>query len=453
MIDRTTEPPFNDRWQEEADVTWGDRPGIVASLLRYRMIVVAATLLGAVAGYGIAQLLPVRYQAEAVLIVSDPGVPSVLGGGEAMGSSDRQVYLDRQADIMTSTVVLERALELLGGAVLGGLVGLFAAGAWAWWAAAHDQRAEDRGEPARILEAPLLGEVPPLRAPQVATGETVTPPGLDPALEDAYHLIVASMEHELAGVGGTAIAVTSVGPGDNKTSTVLQIGNAASQQNREILLIDADLRLRHLSEYVGPAPVAAGRTSQQPRPRQRDGRGRWAALPRDEPVGAQDYLDRLVSTDSGMVLPVASNPTNPHRPPATDRAVDLRHALLHRRDVRPRPDRHTRPAGLLRRPHRGQTSRRSPTRRLPPGRAQRPPRRPRPPRLRQDAADRLRLHPTPQPRSPQEGRQRAGGTTLNEANGAATRVAALLAAYNRRTLTLACLHSLHAQRRPRLRRG
>ena len=103
MIDRPTEPPFNDRWQGESDATWGDRPGIVASLLRYRVIVVAATLLGAVAGYGIAQLAPVRYQADAVLILSDPGGPSVLGGGDALGSSDREVYLAKQADIMTSS--------------------------------------------------------------------------------------------------------------------------------------------------------------------------------------------------------------------------------------------------------------------------------------------------------------------------------------------------------------
>ena len=464
MIDRPTEPPFNDRWQGEADVTWGDRPGIVASLLRYRVIVVAATLLGAVAGYGIAQLLPVRYQADAVLILSDPGAAGVLGGGEALEGGDRQVYLDKQADIMTSTVVLERALELLGspqsprdvrdeldvqpsanlanisiaatgtdprsaaalanavgaayeqvtqeraavdadraiasleelrdryqadfdasptsadgqptarqrqlagqiadvqqreqdittqaavyasgveyfeqaepptspsqpkpklGAVLGGLVGLLAAGAWAWWAAARDPRAEDRGEPARILEAPLLGEVSPLPAPQVATGEPTTP-GLDPALEDAYHFIVASMEHELAGVGGTAIAVTSVGPGDSKTSAVLQIGNAASQENREVLLIDADVRMRHLSECVGPAQVASERNGQEVPPRPRDARGRWAPLSRGEPVGAKEYIDRLVSTDSGMVLPVAANPTDPGHPAGSDRAVDVRHAV------------------------------------------------------------------------------------------------------------------------------
>ena len=110
MID----PAFNDRWQGESDATGGDRPGIVASLLRYREVVVAATVLGAVAGYGVAQQVPVRYQADAVLILSDPGGPSVVGGGDALESSDREVYLAKQAEIMTSSVVLERAVDLLG---------------------------------------------------------------------------------------------------------------------------------------------------------------------------------------------------------------------------------------------------------------------------------------------------------------------------------------------------
>ena len=110
MID----PAFDDPWHGESDVTGSDRPGIVASLLRYRGIVVTTTLLGALAGYGLAQQTPVRYQANAVLILSDPGGPSVLGGGDSLDSSVREVHLAKQADIMTSSVVLERALALLG---------------------------------------------------------------------------------------------------------------------------------------------------------------------------------------------------------------------------------------------------------------------------------------------------------------------------------------------------
>lgn len=447
------EPPHEpDRWQGEADASWGDRPGIVASLLRYRAIVVAATLLGALAAYGIALLLPVRYQAEARLILADPGSSSFLGGGD-VGSGDRQVYLAKQVDIMTSRVVLERARDLLnskqslrqlreelnvqstanmagisivatrgdprsaaglatavgtayeevtaervteaaqgaikalekrraqkqaeldalpvlpGGrqtsrqqdlssditdmrqreqdiadqaqlyssgvelferaevptdpsqpkpklaAAVGALLGLLGSGAWAWWAAARDRRAEGRGDPGRILGAPMLGEVPRLRTPPPAKGRTVTVPALDPALEDAYHFIVASMEHELAGIGGKSIAVTSVGPGDSKTSTALQIANAASQENRKILLIDADVRMRQLSERVGFGRVAT------------EGNGHGLPVPPDEPVGAKEYIYRLVSTDSGMVLPVTSNPTDPWHPAGSYRAVDVRHAV------------------------------------------------------------------------------------------------------------------------------
>jgi Mrp family chromosome partitioning ATPase/uncharacterized protein involved in exopolysaccharide biosynthesis len=453
VIEPLTEPAHSDRWQGEADASWGDRPGIVASLLRYRMIVVAAVMLGALAGYGIAQLLPVRYQAEAGLLLSDPGGPSILGGGNAVGSSERQVYLAKQVDIMTSRVVLQRARQLLDNrqslsdvrealdvqpstnmagisivttsgdprsaaelatavatayqqvtaervteeaeraiaglekirkrlqadldatpalpdgrqtsrqqdlaaqivdlqqrevditervsvyasgvewferaepppspsqpkpklaVALGALLGLLGAGAWAWWAAARDRRAEGRGDPGRILGATMLGEVPRLRILPPAAGKPVTTPVLDPALEDAYHFIVASMEHELAGVGGKSIAVTSVGPGDGKTSTALQIANAASQENRKVLLIDADVRMRRLSEFVGFAQVTSERN------------GQGLPKPPGEPVGAKEYLYRLVVTDSGMVLPVTTNPADPWHPATSYRAVDVRHAV------------------------------------------------------------------------------------------------------------------------------
>jgi Mrp family chromosome partitioning ATPase/capsular polysaccharide biosynthesis protein len=454
VTDPPTEAASNDRWQAEADEPGVERPGIVASLLRYRFVLVAAALLGAVAGYGVSQLLPVRYQTEAKLVLADPGGPSVLGGGTSLTSSDRQVYLAKQVNIMTSRVVLERALQLLGSrqsvreardelevqpsadlasisivatgsdprsaaalanavgtayervteeraageasraiaslekvmrrlqarldaspktpdgrltsgqqqlagqitdlqgrvreiavqaevyasgvelfeqaerptapvqpkpklaAALGGLLGLLIAGAWAWRSAARNQRAEGRGDPARILGAPLLGEVPRLRAPQLVEGRPVaSPPGLDPAIADAFHFVVASLEHELAAVGGKSVAMTSVGPGDGRTSTALQIANAASQENRKILLIDADVRMRHLSELFGFAEVA------------REGNGQVPPGPNGQPVDAKEYVRRLVSTDSGMVLPVAPNRADPLRPVGSYHAVDVRHAV------------------------------------------------------------------------------------------------------------------------------
>jgi uncharacterized protein involved in exopolysaccharide biosynthesis len=80
VTDQPAEAAFSERWQAEADERLSDRPGIVASLLRYRLIVVVATLLGAVAGYGVAQQMPVRNESEASLILSDPGGRAWLGG-------------------------------------------------------------------------------------------------------------------------------------------------------------------------------------------------------------------------------------------------------------------------------------------------------------------------------------------------------------------------------------
>jgi Mrp family chromosome partitioning ATPase/capsular polysaccharide biosynthesis protein len=453
VTDQPVQAAPNERWQAEADEPLGDRPGIVASLLQYRLIVVVATLLGAVAGYGVAQQMPVRYESEASLVLSDPGGPSWLGGA-SLPSSDRGAYLAKQANIMTSSIVLGRVVERLGGgqsvrelrkrlqvhpsadmvgisviatgpdprsaaslanavgiayqkiaaerasqaaeraigsiekirakrqaqldasprssggqltprqqqlsnqivdldqreqdimeklalfaagvelfeqaeqpespaqpkpklsAFLGALLGLLGAGIWAWWAAARNQRAEARGDPARILGAPLLGEVPALRVSRAPAGASAAlPPALEPSAADAYHVIVASLNHELAGVGGSSVAVTSVGLGDSRTATTLSIATAAWEENRKVLLIDADERTRRLSELYGFHEVRA----------ERDGHGLHP-----QPGGrlnADDYIRRLVHTGSAMVLPITRNGTDPDYPGSTYHVPDVDQAL------------------------------------------------------------------------------------------------------------------------------
>jgi Mrp family chromosome partitioning ATPase/capsular polysaccharide biosynthesis protein len=436
MTDQPAEAASNERWQAEADEPLSDRPGIVASLLQYRLIVVVATLLGAVAGYGVAQQMPVRYESEASLILSDPGGPAWLGGSP-LASSDRGAYLAKQANIMTSSIVLGRVVNSLGGgqsvrelrerlkvrpsadmvgisiaatgpdsrlaaslanavgiayqkvaverasqaaegairsiekirakrqveldagptspgdqltprqqqlsnqideleqreqdimeksalygdgvelferaepperptqpkpkliALLGALLGLLGAGIWAWWAAARNQRAEGRGDPARILGAPLLGEVPALPASRASAGSAAAlPPPLEPSVADAYHVVVASLDHELAGVGGSSVAVTSIGLGDSRTSTTLSIAAAASEENRKVLLIDADERTQRLSELYGRHKVGAKRNGEVPRSQP------------GERLDADEYLRRLVYIGSSMVLPITHNGTD-----------------------------------------------------------------------------------------------------------------------------------------------
>jgi Mrp family chromosome partitioning ATPase len=123
------------------------------------------------------------------------------------------------------------------------------------------------------------------------------------------------MEHELAGVSGKSIAVTSARMGGTRTSTAMQIASAASYQNRKVLLIDADVRTRHLSKRVDAAQLAA----------ERDAHRRPASSGKN--TSTQEYIDRLVLTDGGMVLPVASDPTDPWNPEASYRVVDVPHIV------------------------------------------------------------------------------------------------------------------------------
>jgi Mrp family chromosome partitioning ATPase len=169
-------------------------------------------------------------------------------------------------------------------ALLGAVLGAVGAGGWAWWAAARNQRAERPEDPARILGAPLLGEVPRFHASRPAVGEAMPSP---PSATDAYHFIVASLEHELESIGGTSVALTGVTQGDGTTTTALQIAIAARQEDRKVALIDADQRSRGLSELCGLEELETV-------PAERD----------NTPVEADEYLARLAVTHSGIVLPV-----------------------------------------------------------------------------------------------------------------------------------------------------
>jgi hypothetical protein len=75
------------------------------------------------------------------------------------------------------------------------------------------------------------------------------------------------------------------------------------------------VRMRHLSEVFGFAQA-------MPEPN-----GHGPSVPGGERVAAKEYVYRLVSTDSGMVLPVALNRADPGQPGGSYRAVDVRDAV------------------------------------------------------------------------------------------------------------------------------
>ena len=97
-------------------------------------------------------------------------------------------------------------------AASGALHGLLVTRAWACWSAARNKCAERRGDPARILCALPLGEVPRLRARQRAVDNAISsPPVPDLSTADACHFVVASLKHELhLSLGGLRVVLGRV---------------------------------------------------------------------------------------------------------------------------------------------------------------------------------------------------------------------------------------------------
>lgn len=132
-------------------------------------------------------------------------------------------------------------------ALLGAVLGLVAAGGWAWWAAGRNRRVESEGDAGPILGVPLLGEPPRLNAGSRGTRASSSPQ-LNSVPPEAYHVALAGLQHALSKVEGKVVAVASAGRGDGKTVTVLNLALAAKREGRKVLLVDGDERTRGLSQ-------------------------------------------------------------------------------------------------------------------------------------------------------------------------------------------------------------
>lgn len=143
-------------------------------------------------------------------------------------------------------------------AAAAGLVALAIASGVAWWRNRRVQTAEHRQDPARVLHAPLLGEVPDFRTVGLADAIPAASAPLSWAGE-AYQFIVASLSYSLQQTGGRTVLITSAVPGDGKSVTALNLAVAASRDERSVVLIDADLRLRGLS-HLANVTAEAGLT-------------------------------------------------------------------------------------------------------------------------------------------------------------------------------------------------
>ncbi len=134
-------------------------------------------------------------------------------------------------------------------AIVFALLGAGAATAFAYWRAGRARVVTNRDDPARILGAPLLGEIPnyPGRNAQTLSGQLA----FDPAAIESYQFVLASIEYALEDVAASSVLVTSAAPGEGKTTTALQLALAASRDGRRIVLMDADIRAQGLTRLLG----------------------------------------------------------------------------------------------------------------------------------------------------------------------------------------------------------
>lgn len=129
------------------------------------------------------------------------------------------------------------------------LLGLGSAAGVAVWRADALRRADQRHEPAEVLAVPLLGAIPDLgqlsaedACPVASASET--------RAAEAFRFAAAAIEHALT-PDITTIVVTSAQAEDGKTTVALNLASALHGEAREVLLVDADVRVHGMSRLIG----------------------------------------------------------------------------------------------------------------------------------------------------------------------------------------------------------
>ena len=140
----------------------------------------------------------------------------------------------------------KRKLELLA---LGVVLGLALGVGTSFLRDRLDNRVRDRADFARCLDAPVLSEIPVLRRRSVRpkTGVMQAPQS---GLAEAYRHLRARISPLIASTDsqGKVLLVTSPRPGEGRTSVAINLAAVIALTGASVLLVDADLRNRTLSE-------------------------------------------------------------------------------------------------------------------------------------------------------------------------------------------------------------
>lgn len=93
---------------------WEDGPSLLELIWRYRLVVVAVTVLCGFTGLVIALFQGAQYEATAQLVLANPGTIGVFRQELGGSSVDMRQHRDNQLALIASRLVAERAADILG---------------------------------------------------------------------------------------------------------------------------------------------------------------------------------------------------------------------------------------------------------------------------------------------------------------------------------------------------
>ena len=142
----------------------------------------------------------------------------------------------------------KRKLELL---VLGVILGLMLGVGTAYMRDHLDDRIRDRADLGRCLNAPVLSDIPAVRRGSVRPGVGVIDDPRSP-LAEAFRHVRARISPLLVSTGsqGKVLLVSSAQPGEGRTSVAINLAAVMALTGANVLLVDADLRNRALSNQL-----------------------------------------------------------------------------------------------------------------------------------------------------------------------------------------------------------
>lgn len=132
------------------------------------------------------------------------------------------------------------------------IVGALLASAAAYWLAGRSQKVLSRDDPGKVLGVPLLGVLPTYSPAD--RGSLYERTSLDPRTAEAYRFVHTSLHATLRELDATSVMITSASPSTGKTETALQLAVTAHRRGQDVLLVDADLRMRGLTSFLRAGP-------------------------------------------------------------------------------------------------------------------------------------------------------------------------------------------------------